>query len=55
MKRIRNWLARAETCRRHFVVAEVPQADPVRAADVRHGVLAMVGRGEPKAAGRKVA
>lgn len=49
MKRIRSWLATAETCRRHYVDVETVEKktekrDERQAADVRHGVLPMAGR-----------
>jgi hypothetical protein len=44
-KKIRAWLGRAESCRRHFVSVEEVSPDPVRGADNRHGILGLVGRG----------
>lgn len=49
MKRIRNWLKKAEACRRHYVeVEEKPDEKRTEeraiAVDARHGVLPMAGR-----------
>lgn len=47
--RIRNWLKKAESCRRTFVVvvertAEQIELERRRAADARHGLVTMSGR-----------
>jgi hypothetical protein len=47
--RIRQWLRKAESCRRTVVVVEERteaqrKAEAARAVDARHGVLPMAGR-----------
>ena len=47
--RIRQWLRRAESCRRTVVVVEERteaqrKAEAARAADARHGLMTLVGR-----------
>lgn len=46
MRKIRNWLKRAETARRSIVTVEEKDEAQRRvvAADTRHGILPMVGR-----------